>query len=131
MIPLKADPRLFKFRKFEIPTEQSAEKSDEELVNDAEGTAEDTIVLELKVRCRRNQGKSSKTDKNEDKNAVILDEKVFTNSIKAIPKPGQPKDIGPIHDDILIAKMRPGENCKQTAVFTKNKYQKLATLSKK
>ena len=109
LIPLKADPRLFQYKTFAISAEESGSKSEEELTNDAEGTAEDTVVYELKVRCKRaNQGKSKEKDNTTATTASLIDEKVFSNSIKPILKPGQPKNVGPIHDDILLAKMRPG-----------------------
>jgi len=117
LIPLKADPRLFQTKTYEFSAEESGSKSEEELTNDAEGTSEDTIIYELKVRCKRTgQGGTGKSKADKDTTSgsgtsTILDEKIYSNSIKPIVRPGMPsetKDVGPIHDDILIAKMRPG-----------------------
>ena len=110
---MKADPRLFQTKTYEFSTEESSAKSEEDLTNDAEGTPEDTIIYELKVRCKRSgQGGTGKSKADKDTSGTtILDEKIYSNSIKPIVRPGMPseaKDVGPIHDDILIAKMRPG-----------------------
>ena len=110
---MKADPRLFQTKTYEFSTEESSAKSEEDLTNDAEGTPEDTIIYELKVRCKRSgqggTGKSKASDK-DTSGTTILDEKIYSNSIKPIVRAGMPetKHIGPIHDDILISKMRPG-----------------------
>jgi len=93
LIPLMADPRLFEY------------KSDD---TDDFGTEKDTLEYELKVRCKRrpNAPKDSK-----DQADLYIDHKVFTKSMKWIPKGSQSSQLtkaGPVHDDILIAKMRPG-----------------------
>ena len=109
---MKADPRLFQTKTYEFSTEESSAKSEEDLTNDAEGTPEDTIIYELKVRCKRSgQGGTGKSKADKDTSGTtILDEKIYSNSIKPIARAGMPetKHIGPIHDDILISKMRPG-----------------------
>jgi len=105
LVPLKADPRLFQMKPTSISTEDAAKKTDEELVEDAEGTPENTIIYELKVRCKRNP--TANNPKSRDTKDYI-DTHVNSKSIKPIRRPGQPEEIGLIHDDILIAKMRPG-----------------------
>ena len=76
-----------------------------------------SFFLIFKVRCKRTgQGGTGKSKADKDTTSgsgtsTILDEKIYSNSIKPIARPGMPsetKDVGPIHDDILIAKMRPG-----------------------
>ena len=86
LIPLKADPRLFKMKP---PAEEEA-KTEEEMVKEAEGTPEDTIIYEFKVRCRK-----------------YMDTNVLSKAIKPIARPGQ-NESGLVHDDILVAKLRPG-----------------------
>ena len=75
------------------------------------------FFLIFKVRCKRTgQGGTGKSKADKDTTSgsgtsTILDEKIYSNSIKPIARPGMPletKNVGPIHDDILIAKMRPG-----------------------
>ncbi|XP_049812959.1 DNA-directed RNA polymerases I and III subunit RPAC1 [Schistocerca nitens] len=93
LIPLKADPRLFEYR----------QKDDED------GTEQDTLEFELKVKCT--------LDPSVDASAPVRDKKingsVYTKHIKWLPIGAQgnmytAQDVGPIHDDILISKMMPG-----------------------
>jgi len=104
LIPLKADPRLFQMKPSSLSVEESAKKTDEELVQDAEGTPQDTLIYELKIRCKRNPSADPKSRDIKD----YIDTHVLSKSIKPIRRTGQPEEIGLIHDDILIAKMRPG-----------------------
>jgi len=105
LVPLKADPRLFQMKESFISTEEAAKKTDEELILDGEGTPQDTIIYELKIRCKRNP--TAADPKSRDTKDYI-DTHVNSKSIKPIRRPGQPEEIGLVHDDILIAKMRPG-----------------------
>ncbi|OWF55187.1 DNA-directed RNA polymerases I and III subunit RPAC1-like [Mizuhopecten yessoensis] len=94
LIPIKADPRLFEYR------------SD----GDTEGTAEDTIEFQLKVKCTKNSHAKDTTDPDE----LYKDHKVTTKHFKWIPVGKQSEifkegDIRPVNDDILIAKLRPGQ----------------------
>ncbi|ESO84453.1 hypothetical protein LOTGIDRAFT_196653 [Lottia gigantea] len=94
LIPIRADPRLFEYR---------AE-------GDTEGTAEDTIEFHLKVKCSRNKEVKDATDPDE----MYKDHKVTTKYLKWVPVGNQSEifkegDIKPVHDDILIAKLRPGQ----------------------
>nr|XP_039265607.1 DNA-directed RNA polymerases I and III subunit RPAC1-like [Styela clava] len=92
LIPLKVDPRLFEYR---------AEGDDCE-------TPETTLEFELKVKCTRN----TKAPKDvSDPDHMYLNHKVYSRDLKWIPF-GNQKDlfeVKPVHDDILIAKMRPGQ----------------------
>lgn len=94
LIPLKADPRLF------------GEKSDD--AGD-EGTDQDTLEFKLKVKCTR-----SKDPRKSACNGTLYDNQdIYSGQIKWVPKGNQGSlhkeaDIGPVHDDILISKMRPG-----------------------
>ena len=58
----------------------------------------------MKIRCKRNPSADPKSRDTKD----YIDTHVNSKSIKPIRRPGQPEEIGLIHDDILIAKMRPG-----------------------
>ncbi|XP_050406507.1 DNA-directed RNA polymerases I and III subunit RPAC1 [Patella vulgata] len=94
LIPIRADPRLFEYR---------AE-------GDMEGTAEDTIEFQLKVKCSRNKEAKEATAPDE----MYKDHKVTTKYLKWVPVGNQSEifkegDIKPVHDDILIAKLRPGQ----------------------
>jgi len=90
LIPLKADPRLFKWK---------AEDAEDE------GTEEDTLEFNLQIKCKSNP----------DKNAALaepyIDSKAFTKHIKWVPKGKQAElmsDPGPVEDYILLNKLRPG-----------------------
>ncbi|XP_078349483.1 DNA-directed RNA polymerases I and III subunit RPAC1-like isoform X1 [Oculina patagonica] len=95
LIPIYTDPREFDFKS----------EGDEEAKDDT------TLQFDLKVKCIKN--------KNAPKNATDPDElfinsKVTTDHLKWVPIGSQsrkygPQDIRPVHNDILIAKLRPGQ----------------------
>ncbi|XP_063774858.1 DNA-directed RNA polymerases I and III subunit RPAC1 [Pseudophryne corroboree] len=96
LIPIRADPRLFEYRSTE----------------DAEGTEIDTLQFELDVKCKRNPQASKDSS---DPNELYLDHKVYTRHMKWLPQ-GNQSDLfseadppRPVHDDILIAQLRPGQ----------------------
>ncbi|KAI0242828.1 DNA-directed RNA polymerases I and III subunit RPAC1 [Lamellibrachia satsuma] len=94
LIPIKVDPRLFEYR-----TE-----------DDTDGTSEDTIVLELKVRCKKNPNATKDTT---DPDVLYVHHKVTTDDLKWLPLGNQAalfKDgIRPADEEVLIAKLRPGQ----------------------
>lgn len=88
LIPLKANPLQFQMK-----------NPDDE--ND-EGTELDTLDFELKFRGVKKSGEE-----------IMRNQNVYSSHIKWLPKGKQASiykeaDIGPIHDDILISKMRSG-----------------------
>ncbi|XP_015785312.1 DNA-directed RNA polymerases I and III subunit RPAC1 [Tetranychus urticae] len=93
LIPIKADPRLFEYR-------------DE---NDMEGTPQDTIELSLKIKCVKNPEASKETGVTD----LYLNRNVYSKSIKWVPLGNQSsfikETIKPVNDDILIAKISPGQ----------------------
>ncbi|XP_050294154.1 DNA-directed RNA polymerases I and III subunit RPAC1 [Anthonomus grandis grandis] len=95
LVPLKADPRLFEH------------KSDANAPSDEK----DTLEFELKVKCSNNKDSIKKeSSRAED---MYKNPNVYSKQIKWVPLGNQKNkfkesDIGPIHPDILIAKMRPG-----------------------
>ncbi|KAL4237293.1 DNA-directed RNA polymerases I and III subunit RPAC1 [Mactra antiquata] len=94
LIPIKADPRMFEYK-------QDAE---------AEPTDTDTIQFELKVKCTRNTHVKDATDPDD----LYKNHKVMTSHMKWIPIGNQAQifkegEIRPVIDDILIAKLRPGQ----------------------
>lgn len=96
LIPIRADPRLFEYR-----------NSD-----DAEATDIDTLQFELDVRCSQNPRASKDSS---DPNELYLDHKVYTSHMKWLPQ-GNQADLfpesdppRPVHPDILIAQLRPGQ----------------------
>lgn len=95
LIPLKADPRLFEY------------KSDDQ--DPLTGTEHDTLEFELRVKCIKRKD-AKETASLDD---LYKNHRVLSNKIKWLPKGKQgqlykEQDIGPINDDILISKMRPG-----------------------
>lgn len=98
LIPLKADPRMFEFRQD----------------GDAEGTPEDTLEFELKIKCSWDPKKSKEQLAQfvnpEDR---YRNYQVYSSHLKWCPLGNQnqlysAEFVGPVHDDILIAKLRPG-----------------------
>ncbi|KAM9847889.1 DNA-directed RNA polymerases I and III subunit RPAC1 [Aulostomus maculatus] len=99
LIPIKADPRLFEYR-------NTGEESAEE-----EGSEIDTVQLHLKIKCRRNPQASKDSS---DPRELYLNHMVYSRDIKWVPIGNQAdvfadSNIGPVHDDILIAQLRPGQ----------------------
>lgn len=97
LIPLKADSRLFEFRA-------------EDFDSDNNGTEHDTLEFELKVKCTR-KVKDNVESANFD--TLYKNHNIYSHQIKWCPIGKQKEvynetDIGPINDDILISKMRPG-----------------------
>ncbi|XP_064623253.1 DNA-directed RNA polymerases I and III subunit RPAC1-like [Lineus longissimus] len=95
LIPINADPRLFEHRQ----------------EGDTEGTAEDTLIFNLKVRCAKNPHASKDAS---DPDELYKDHKVYTRHMKWVPMGNQTDlfkegEIRPVEDDILIAKLRPGQ----------------------
>lgn len=94
LIPLKADPRQFIFRQ----------------PDDEEGSEVDTLKFELKIRCSWNREASER----DPISVKQVNTKVHSSHINWLPIGSQvsmykPKDVGPIHGDILISKLVPGQ----------------------
>lgn len=93
LIPLKADPRQFEFKP--DPTAEASER--------------DTLEFELKIKCTWDKDSQNSTIAND----MYKNNNVYSEFIKWLPIGDQAtmfkeEDIGPVHKDILIAKMRPG-----------------------
>lgn len=89
LIPLRANPLLFQI------------KSPDDAAND-EGTEVDTLDFELKFKGAKKSGEE-----------ITRNQNVYSSHIKWLPKGKQASlfkeaDVCPIHDDILISKMRSG-----------------------
>ena len=79
------------------------------------GNGRNALEFELKVKCRKNPDAPAGSDNPDD---LYLDSKIFTRHMKWVPRPGQLQMLsdgkettpnpGPVEDDILISKMRPG-----------------------
>ncbi|XP_055541885.1 DNA-directed RNA polymerases I and III subunit RPAC1 [Wyeomyia smithii] len=94
LIPLNADPRLFEYKVNE---------------NDP-ANALDTLEFELKVKCTRKNKESTEITNNDN---MYKNHSIYSGQIKWVPIGNQASiykesDVGPINDDILISKMRPG-----------------------
>ncbi|XP_076022850.1 DNA-directed RNA polymerases I and III subunit RPAC1 [Genypterus blacodes] len=101
LIPIRADPRLFEYRNT-VSEEESAEE---------EGSEIDTIQLQLKIKCSRNPRAVKDSS---DPQELYLNHMVYSKDIKWVPIGNQADVfsdtvIGPVHDDILIAQLRPGQ----------------------
>lgn len=99
LIPIKADPRLFEYR-----------NNEEEGVEN-EGSEIDTIQLQLKIKCTRNPRASKDSS---DPRELYLNHMVYSKDMKWVPIGNQADvfadaNIGPVHGDILLAQLRPGQ----------------------
>lgn len=99
LIPISAP--AFHFAQFKRPVEGEP----------PEPTDADTIVMELKVKCERNQNAPAGS---EDPKELYINGDVTSGMIKWKPMGVQQStladfQIGPVQDDILVAKLRPGQ----------------------
>uniref|UniRef100_A0A8C3WXQ0 DNA-directed RNA polymerases I and III subunit RPAC1 n=1 Tax=Catagonus wagneri TaxID=51154 RepID=A0A8C3WXQ0_9CETA len=95
LIPIHADPRLFEYRN----------------QGEEEGTEIDTLQFRLQVRCTRNPHAAKDSS---DPNELYVNHKVYTRHMTWVPLGNQADlfpegTIRPVHDDILIAQLRPGQ----------------------
>jgi DNA-directed RNA polymerase I and III subunit RPAC1 len=91
LIPIKADPRKF-----------------EPIVNPNEYTDTNTLVFNLTVTCEHNP--DGKDSENEDEK--YINSKVYSHHLEWNPQGQQQQqmaDVRPVFEDILIAKLRPGQ----------------------
>ncbi|XP_018322932.1 DNA-directed RNA polymerases I and III subunit RPAC1 [Agrilus planipennis] len=94
LVPLKANPRLFEYRSEEAK----------------EGSEQDTLEFELKVKCTWNKEGNKESARADD---IYKNNNVYSKHFTWLPIKNQAEmfkaeEVGPIHDDILLAKMRPG-----------------------
>ncbi|XP_068684097.1 DNA-directed RNA polymerases I and III subunit RPAC1-like isoform X2 [Montipora capricornis] len=95
LIPIYADPREFDFR----------------TAGDEEAKENTTLQFDLKVKCIKNKSAPKNAT---DPDELFIHSKVTTELMKWIPIGNQARkyglqDIRPVEDDILIAKLRPGQ----------------------
>uniref|UniRef100_A0A8V0XYP2 DNA-directed RNA polymerases I and III subunit RPAC1 n=1 Tax=Gallus gallus TaxID=9031 RepID=A0A8V0XYP2_CHICK len=95
LIPIRADPRLFEYRN----------------QGDEEGTEIDTLQFQLKIKCSRNPQAAKESS---DPNELYFNHKVYSKHMTWVPLGNQTDlfpdaDFRPVHDDILIALLRPGQ----------------------
>ncbi|KAG7268487.1 hypothetical protein CRUP_000209 [Coryphaenoides rupestris] len=100
LVPIKADPRLFEYR-----------DADNQVEDEEEGSEIDTIKLQLKVKCTRNPRATKDTA---DPRELYLNHMVYSKDMKWVPIGNQADvfadaNIGPVHGDILLAQLRPGQ----------------------
>ncbi|XP_037274573.2 RNA polymerase I and III subunit C [Rhipicephalus microplus] len=94
LVPFNIDPRMFEYRESE-----------------SDGSPEDTVEFELKVRCTKNpQAPKDATTPDE----LYRDHLVYTKHLNWVPLGSQAeifatKPPRPVHDDIILAKLRPGQ----------------------
>lgn len=92
LIPIKADSRVFNF-----------------VGDDGILTEENHLVFKLNVKCSKNpDAKPDATDPND----LYLNSKVMSGDLEWIPQGNQREehgDIAPVHKDILLTKLRPGQ----------------------
>lgn len=126
LIPIFADPRKFMF----LPTQEEGSPF-------PDSSPQHMLEFKLKVKCTHNP-KAPKDS--EDPNELYHSHKVTTDHIKWTPIGEQAKmfsvhDIRPVHNDILIAKLRPGQEIDVRLVCTKGlgkdhaKFSPVATAS--
>eukprot|EP00051_Salpingoeca_urceolata_P005838 m.77904 g.77904 ORF g.77904 m.77904 type:complete len:382 (-) comp14565_c0_seq2:49-1194(-) len=92
LIPIKVDPRRFSFKT-------------------AEATDENTVVFRLHTKCTTNTSAPPSATLPDEK---FTNSKVLSGQLDWVPQGSQeemfgPGGIHPVHDDILICKLRPGQ----------------------
>jgi len=132
LIPFRADHRLFEMHK--KSTEKVRDGDEDPMKVD-----QDTLVFKLQIKCKKNpKYKSSGADVEGDD--LYIDHNVYSKHIEWVPVHDQrnyytASNIGPIYDDILIAKLRPGQeidiimHCVKGIAKDHVKFQPVATAS--
>lgn len=115
LIPLRADPRKFNWYNEEKPDDSKENEPDINKAPSAYGNSTNSLEFELKVRCKKNPDATKLSSEMDD---LYIDHKVYTKHMKWIPRNDQiqllsdGKEItpnpGPVEDDIMIVKLRPG-----------------------
>ncbi|XP_028967890.1 DNA-directed RNA polymerases I and III subunit RPAC1 [Galendromus occidentalis] len=120
LVPIRVDSRLFENRNPEQPA-----------------SSQDTVVFELHIRCTKNLQAAQDSTLPKD---IYSNSSVYSGHLTWVPLEGQemlfaknpPK---PIHDDILIAKLRPGQEIDMKIEYLKGigkthaKFSPVATAS--
>jgi len=112
LIPIRADPRLFTTKH-----------------PDEDPTDENTIVFKLHVKCSR--ATDTESDNPDER---YINSKVYSKDLEWVPQGEQSvtfanAPIAPVHDDILIAKLRPGQEIELETHCTKGEGQEHAKWS--
>ncbi|XP_033000413.1 DNA-directed RNA polymerases I and III subunit RPAC1 isoform X1 [Lacerta agilis] len=93
LIPICADPRLFEY------------KSEEDECDEI-----NTLQFQLKIKCCRNPQAAKESS---DPNELYINHKVYSKHMEWVPLGSQADNMNakfrPVHDDILIAQLRPGQ----------------------
>lgn len=118
LIPIKVDPREFEFKE-----------------DDQEETPTNSVRFNMDIKCEHAQDGRRKATPEEK----YVNSNVFSHHLVWDPLDGQeakfPEGIAPVHDDILIAKMRPGQEinlqcvCEKGIGKTHAKWSPVATAS--
>ncbi|XP_015520731.1 DNA-directed RNA polymerases I and III subunit RPAC1 [Neodiprion lecontei] len=100
LLPLRADPRLFEYPA--LPVSEDEDASDQ-----------DTLRYELKVTCSLNPHPRKDSRRPED---IYINDNVYSRDVKWVPLgqqaeiyPKGEEQLGVLESDILICKMRPGQ----------------------
>lgn len=91
LVPIRADPLQFDF------------------VGDVDLDEKNHIMFELKVKCTKNPAAAADET---DPDKLYLNSRVTTGQMKWVPVGNQADTFGtiaPVHDDILLVKLRPGQ----------------------
>ncbi|XP_013912579.1 PREDICTED: DNA-directed RNA polymerases I and III subunit RPAC1 [Thamnophis sirtalis] len=93
LIPICADPRLFEY------------KSEEDECDEI-----NTLQFRLKIKCSKNLQAARESS---DPNELYINHKVYSKHMEWVPLGSQADNMNanfrPVHDDILIAQLRPGQ----------------------
>ncbi|KAI1720793.1 RNA polymerase rpb3/RpoA insert domain-containing protein [Ditylenchus destructor] len=107
LLPIYANPSHFLFPARRDLTDEDREKSND-VEEEPPGDCKENIIFELHVKCKKKKGTQAATA------GQTGSEKVLSGSFKWVPIEKQEKihaENPPrmVHDDIIVAKMRPGQ----------------------
>ena len=110
LVPIKADARMFEWH--QSVSYDKEDKAEDPQLDDYGYTGSDCLKFKLHVKCTKKDPSAPMIVNNTvDEDKFYVNANVLSGQMEWVPLPGQKREwnVRPLHDDILIAKLRPGQ----------------------